>query len=257
MNHTTHTMSETHKSRMEENDRARADTANAISAEVTSQMMIFRKQMNKEWLEDIAAAHKHILATVGKRIDQVIDMKMAAFEQQMDARVERAVARTESRIDSRVCAEVDKSLREAMPTIRTAVNRDITTKMAESNNKIVLANNSQMQLQTQQMQQSQQKTLALVERAKEEIKRELTINIAQAVYAEITDEINQTIKPKVDRMMAKVEYHTADDAELVHQFRRAVNAQANPGSGQLRLTDGTRDSHYVAPHVSVFFGDGD
>jgi hypothetical protein len=240
-------MSETHKSHSE-------GTADAISAEITAQLMIFRKQMNKEWLEDIAAAHKHILANVSKRIDQAVEVKMAAFEQQMDTRIERAVARTESRMDSRVGAEVDKSLREAMPTIRTAVNRDITTKMAESNSKIVLANNSQMQLQ---MQQSQQKTLAMVERAKEEIKRELTINIAQAVYAEITDEINQTIKPQVDKMMAKVEYHTADDAELVHQYRRAVNAQANPDGGQLRLTDGSRDSHYVAPYVSVFFGDGD
>lgn len=94
------------------------------------------------------------------------------------------------------------------------------------------------------------KTLALV--------AAITDQVAEKVYKEVVDEINEKIVPQVNNMVEWVNYNTQDGGEVVDRYRRAAELQANKIDPTVKfITDGKHDKRIISEHVRTFFGGPD
>ncbi len=84
--------------------------------------------------------------------------------------------------------------------------------------------------------------LAVVQQAKDE------------VFNQVMCEVNETIVPQVERMVEWVNYNTQDGGEIVTDYRRAVEHQAN-GSKLKMLTYGKTDKRIITPHIRTFWSE--
>lgn len=85
-----------------------------------------------------------------------------------------------------------------------------------------------------------------------------TEQIGSSVYKQVIDEINEKVVPQVNGMVEWVNYNLQDGGEVVDQYRRAAEMQANKIDPSVKLlTFGATDKRIISEHVRTFFGGPD
>lgn len=166
-----------------------------------------------------------------------ITAQLIVMKRQIDIEIAEDMKKIEAKIATEVAAVMSAvaSAEQKSTASVEAVKKDVDMKVASAKNQIVLANNNQLatvQEQTKQMMQA--------------VGQQIT-NVA---YKKVIAEINREIVPKVNSMVEYVNYQMQDPGEIVTDYRRAVDRQAN-GDHKM-ITDGN-DGHIISEHVSLFF----
>lgn len=176
-----------------------------ISGQITSQLIQLKKQIDTELVADIEGLKEQLLAAITSQISK------------SEARTEATVANASAEL-----------------------KQTIDTKIATTNNQIVLANKQQ---------------LVTVRETTKELIQAVGQQITTAAYKKVIGEINEKIVPKIENMMQYVNYQMQDGGELVTDYRRAVDREANK-TGTKMITDGN-DKHIISENVSMFFREDD
>lgn len=176
-----------------------------ISDQITTQLIQLKKQIDTEIVADIEGLKEQLMAAISSQIS-------------------KSEARTEATV-----ANASADLKQA-----------IDTKIATTNNQIVVANKQQ---------------LVTVRESTRELIQAVGQQITTATYKKVIGEINDKIVPRIENMMQYVNYQMQDSGEIVTDYRRAVDREANR-SGAKMITDGN-DKHVISENVSVFFRDDD
>jgi len=130
----------------------------------------------------------------------------------------------------------------AAEDLRKEVDTAVVSQMDKVNNQLALTNDRQ---------------LAIVKQNTRELVNAVGQQVTKQVYSKVIGEINTKIVPRVNSMVEYVNYQMQDGGEVVTDYRRAVEAQANKHlqPNTKLITDGKHDKQIISPHVRVFFGD--
>lgn len=151
-------------------------------------------------------------------------------------------------VTSRLQPEVDRKARNAVNRIsddlRRELDENVEKRLHNVNNQIVVANNQQ---------------LAMVQKTTKELVAAVGQQVTNTVYQKVVSEINEKVVPKVQNMVNYVNYQLADGGEIVTDYRRAVDAQANKHlqPGMKMITNGKNNKQVISEHVRLFFGSED
>lgn len=127
-------------------------------------------------------------------------------------------------------------------SVEKIVDQRVSQEVTKINQAIVATNNKQ---------------LTTVKQNTKEIIQVVARQIKTEVRDEIIGEINEKIVPQVENMCNWVNYNMQDGAEVVTDYRRAVEAQTRPSDLKL-LTDGSgrsADSRVISQHVRMVFSE--
>ena len=128
--------------------------------------------------------------------------------------------------------------------LRKEVDATVAARMDKVNNQLALTNDRQ---------------LAIVKQNTKELVNAVGQQVTNQVYSKVIGEINTKIVPRVNSMVEYVNYQMQDGGEVVTDYRRAVEAQANKHlqPGTKLLTDGKHDKQIISEHVRMFFSEED
>lgn len=142
----------------------------------------------------------------------------------------------------KISGEVDRKTKTAVSHAVEDVRRDVDARLDKVNGQLVVANNKQ---------------LAVVKQNTKELMLAVGQQVQTQVYSRIIGEINEKIVPRVNNMVQWVNYNMQDGGEVVDQYRRAVEYQANKTAPGLEMITNGEDKNIISPHVRLFFNQED
>lgn len=167
-----------------------------------------------------------------------------------------ALADFEKKMRSVICAEVTSQLQVLKKQLDIEVQEDISAvsdKIRKSETKLTdTVDKIKEQLGATQLQM-------VTTTATRDLVAATGKQVAQQVHTQIVNMLNKDIVPKLNNMVQYVNYQMQDTGEVITDYRRAVERQANEHlqPGQKMLTDGKVDKQVLSEHVRMFFGDED
>lgn len=170
-----------------------------------------------------------------------ITSQLMELKQQINIELTRDLGALRNQIVSDVtCAlssEIDRKIKIANERASADISR-MRNDVANMSSQLVVANDN---------------NIALIKQNTKELMTGIGQHVCNQVYDRVVDEINTTIVPKVDNMVKWVNYNTQDTVDIVDKYRRAVEKQSHDPTKL--ITDGSRDSRIITPHVRMLFGE--
>lgn len=173
-------------------------------------------------------------------ISAEITSQLTELKEQLNREIVEDFNTMKELLRKEIIEDIKKYIELKNNKVERIVDDKIQQEMTKMNQAVVSANSSQQAV-----------TKHIVQTAAKQIQTQ--------VYNKILGEINEKIVPKVDNMVQWVNYNMQDGAEVVNNYRRAVEKQSRPSDNKL-LTDGSdrpADSRVISQHVRTVFSDSD
>lgn len=196
------------------------------------------KDSLKQWVSnEITAQLKELKQQINIELAEDLDILRRKISSEVTADV---IDKLQMEIDRKVRIAVQRGV----DGVKKSVDETVDKKLSGVNNQIAVANDKQLQI----VKQTTRELVAVVGQ-----------QVTNTVYNKVIGEINEKIVPKVNNMVQYVNYQLQDGAEIVTDYRRAVETQANKNlqPGVKMLTDGKVDKRVISEHVRTFFSDNE
>ena len=174
---------------------------------------------------------------VDKELQQLIAAEVSKQIRQVKKDINGELRAFESRINENLAKMVNASTDDM-----TKKNQEVLKRIDDVNHQVVLANNHQVEAVNNHQVE--------VARCREMIKT-MGHRVHAQVSKDIMTEVNNSLVPKINNMMAWVAYNNQDDQNMINQYRMGVQRESTPDMKAL-TTDKTV---FVSEHVHLAFND--